>query len=67
MSRPRRLVFGIGRFRPIDIAVFTGVNILVGLYVWKPFVTEIHNKDTSITSNNQSENQTNLTDLIKQK
>lgn len=40
----RRFVFGFGRFKPIDIAVFIGVNILVSLYIWKPYFSEMATK-----------------------
>lgn len=40
----RRFVFGFRNFKPIDIAVFIGVNILVSVYIWKPYFAEMASK-----------------------
>ncbi|CAF0766137.1 unnamed protein product [Brachionus calyciflorus] len=32
----RKLVFGFGKYKPFDIGIFIGINVLVGFYVWMP-------------------------------
>ena len=42
-----------GRFKPVDIAVFLGVNILCGLYIWPPFYKEMYNKPNDAIKQNE--------------
>ena len=40
----KRFFVSFGRFKPIDIIIFAGINILCGIYVWKPFIKEFNDK-----------------------
>lgn len=50
----RRFVFGFGRIKPLDVMVFIGVNVLVGLYIWKPYLTEMQKKKLENPDSNQN-------------
>jgi hypothetical protein len=43
MVNLRRYFVSFKRFTPIDIGVFIGLNILCGIYIWKPFISDIEN------------------------
>ena len=40
----KRFFVSFGRFKPVDIFVFVGINVLCGIYIWKPFIREFDDK-----------------------
>jgi hypothetical protein len=44
----RRHFVSFKRFTPVDIGVFIGLNVICGIYIWKPFLKDMENNKKPI-------------------